>query len=174
MELKKLNKINEKLANYYTVTPVLKDDWVLYRRDASKRMILNSGKNSEKELDKFVKEHSTYNFVNAIEIETLILNAICLLLCVINFLFIHSTFISGIVLGMLVVALPILITIMIVFENNYKVWIKVKNEDIDAVTEQIKKAINECVGTIEKKTTKKSSTKTPRKKANKKGEEKKD
>jgi len=174
MNLKKINKINEKLAGDFNLIPIFENDWVLQRMDITGRIVLNSGKNTEEELDKFVKEHKTYNFFDSVRIELLVINILALLLCVINTFIIHSDLISGIVIGMLLVLVPLLLTEYIVVERNYIVRKKIREEDFAAYKEARKKALKDMTNIDKKHTRKTSSTKTPRKKANTKGEEKKD
>ena len=127
MEFKKLLKINYKLGRNFLLIPS-SEGWVL-SRCGSYRVIMDSNRNTEEELDKFVKEHREYNVLAVVRKYTLITNTIILAICISN-LFIHSQLISFFCVGAIMILLPLLILIGYVGANNHDIYQKVLDEDI--------------------------------------------
>lgn len=127
MELKKVLKINYKLGSGYILYPREKDGWLLVR-SGGYRPILESTKNTEEELEEFVKEHREYNALSILAKYAVIANIVVLGLCILN-LFKHSTTLSYFCWGALMILLPMLILINFMATENKKVYYKALNED---------------------------------------------
>lgn len=122
MEIKKNLKLNYLLGNNYILFPATKDGWTL-ARSGSYRVVMTSEKNTDEELDKFVKEHREYNPIVIITRFCLIANTIILGLCIAN-LFIHSEFLSHFNFGAIIILLPMLLIINYIGLNNRDVFKK--------------------------------------------------
>ena len=109
MKIENLVKFNYKLPEDYFIWIKPNNGWALIRTTNGKKL-LDSETDTEKELKKFVKEHSFYNIMDVSRIEILVINTLGLILSLINAIFIHSTMISGIVFGMILVLIPLLAT----------------------------------------------------------------
>lgn len=142
MKIGKILKINKKLSNEFALllNPFEEDGWILVRTRGRKE-ILNSKTSTDEELKKFVKEHSFYNIMDVLTNGILITNSIGLLLSLANTV-IHSTFLSGIVSGMLLLILPALITLLVVDEKNSKTQERILNENKEELDKSVQKMID--------------------------------
>lgn len=143
MKIEKILKINNKLSNEFALllNPFEEDGWILVRTRGGKE-ILNSKTSTDEELKKFVKEHSFYNIMDVFTNGILITNSIGLLLSLANTVFIHSTFFSGIVSGMLLLIIPALITLLVVDEKNSKTQERILNENKEELDKSVQKMID--------------------------------
>lgn len=143
MKIGKILKINNKLSNEFALllNPFEEDGWILVRTRGAKE-ILNSKTSTDKELKKFVKEHSFYNIMDVFTNGILITNSIGLLLSLANTVFIHSTFLSGIVSGMLLLIIPALITLWVVDEKNNKTQERILKENKEELEKSAQKMID--------------------------------
>lgn len=146
MDIKKSLKINYKLGSNFTLYPT-NNGWILMR-SGSYRVIMSSEKNTEEELEQFVKEHRQYNALAITRRFGIIANIIILCLCVIN-LFIHSTLLTYFNMGAIIILLPMLILLNHIGFNNHEIYKKVLDEDI----EYLGKILNETNKEEKKKST---------------------
>lgn len=128
MDIKKNLKYNYKLGTNYVLFPT-SDGWIL-TRSGSYRPIMNSGDNTEEQLEQFVKEHREYNTLAVISRYGLIANLIILILCVVN-MFVHNSLITYFNFGALMVLIPMLLIVSHIGSNNHEVYQKVLDEDIE-------------------------------------------
>ena len=167
MKLKKLFKINKRLSDEFVVVPTSLDDGWRLVRTIGQRELLNSKTSTEKELKKFVKEHSFCNIMDVFTNGILITNSIGLLLSLANTVFIHSTFLSGIVSGMLLLIIPALITLWVVDEKNSKTREIILKENKEE-TNRMAKELMQLMAKIDKDIEKRKSESEKKEKENKK------
>lgn len=124
----KIININMKLNEEYFYSEI-DGEWVLNRNKMLFYRVMDSKNNTEEELNKFIKEHRTYNYNFTLGFVNIMLSLTATILSIINLKF-HSVELRCFIYGMLLTLLVNALCKIIINSHNDKVKDKILKEDI--------------------------------------------